>query len=283
MSWRAVTEADLGWIEPFLRDHVQSSMFLLGNLEQHGLGSDAPRGLKIWALDSGRQGILGVTNEGMVLPQAPMMTDDELSQLGPIFDERSLMGCCGEAAQVAQILAIPEVRAQKLVSHDTQPHFVMSLEDLRLPEIGGLTLVPLEAAPRDLATSWREAYLTEVPGLAVSDPVLTAQKDIHGYLERNSHRVVMRDGHPVAMTGFNAQTSDVVQIGGVFTPPELRGQGLARAAVALHLAEARDAGKTHATLFAASEAAVRAYESIGFKPCGRFAMAFFDMNVEATA
>ncbi|MBO6897626.1 MAG: GNAT family N-acetyltransferase [Shimia sp.] len=279
MSWRAVTEADLTWIEPFLREHVQSSMFLLGNLEQHGLGSDAPRGLKIWALDGERQGILGVTNEGMVLPQAPMVTEGELSQLGPIFAERSLMGCCGEAAQVTQILAIPEVRAQKLVSHDTQPHFVLSLEELRLPEIGGLTLVPLEAAPRDLVLSWREAYLKEVPGLAVSDPVSTAKKDIDGYLERNSHRVVMRGDRPVAMTGFNAQTSDVVQIGGVYTPPDLRGQGLARAAVAMHLAEARVAGKVHATLFAASAAAVKAYQSIGFLPCGQFAMAFFDSEM----
>ena len=50
--WRAATEQDLGWVERFLFDHVQSSMFLLINLRDHGLGSDAPYGLHLWVLES---------------------------------------------------------------------------------------------------------------------------------------------------------------------------------------------------------------------------------------
>ncbi len=59
------------------------------------------------------------------------------------------------------------------------------------------------------------------------------------------------------------------------TPPELRGRGYARAAVALHLAEARDAGVPRAILFAANEAAARAYRAIGFRPGGYMRMMLF--------
>ena len=58
----------------------------------------------------------------------------------------------------------------------------------------------------------------------------------------------------------------------VYTPPALRGRGHAKAAVALHLAEARDAGVGRAVLFAASEAAARAYLGIGFQPSLEFAL-----------
>ena len=55
----------------------------------------------------------------------------------------------------------------------------------------------------------------------------------------------------------------------------------ARRAVALHLQEARDKGATRAILFAANEAAARAYESIGFERNGTFSLMMFLANDEA--
>jgi predicted GNAT family acetyltransferase len=69
------------------------------------------------------------------------------------------------------------------------------------------------------------------------------------------------------MTGFNAQTADIVQIGGVYTPPPLRSRGHARRAVALHLAEARDRGVRAPRSLRSGAAAARAYEAIGFHAC----------------
>jgi predicted GNAT family acetyltransferase len=77
------------------------------------------------------------------------------------------------------------------------------------------------------------------------------------------------------MTGFNAALPDIVQIGSVYTPPEFRGQGHARRALALHLAQARDQGVTTAILFASGPAAVRAYQSIGFRQIGEYAQVAF--------
>ena len=78
------------------------------------------------------------------------------------------------------------------------------------------------------------------------------------------------------MTGFNAVLPEHVQVGGVYTPPEGRNRGYARRAVAIHLAEARASGVRHAVLFAASAAAARAYEAIGFQRDGSFALALYD-------
>ncbi len=80
---------------------------------------------------------------------------------------------------------------------------------------------------------------------------------------------------PLAMTGFNARLPDIVQVGGVYTPPDLRGRGHARRAVALHLAAARDAGIRRATLFSGSDMASRAYRSIGFRQIGDWTLLIF--------
>jgi predicted GNAT family acetyltransferase len=74
------------------------------------------------------------------------------------------------------------------------------------------------------------------------------------------------------VAGFNATLPEIVQIGGVYTPAALRGKGYARRAVALHLAEARAAGVARAVLFAANDAAARAYQAIGFRRADPFTL-----------
>ena len=90
----------------------------------------------------------------------------------------------------------------------------------------------------------------------------------------------MLDRQPVAMTGFNARLPEIVQVGAVYTPPLLRNKGYARLAVALHLAEARETGTRHAVLFAASDAAARAYQAIGFLPTFAFALVLFSSSAK---
>ncbi len=77
------------------------------------------------------------------------------------------------------------------------------------------------------------------------------------------------------MTGFNATVDDLVQVGGVYTPPEGRGRGLARRAVALHLQEAREKGARRGILFANDPSAIAAYRAVGFRPIGRFVLIMF--------
>jgi predicted GNAT family acetyltransferase len=77
------------------------------------------------------------------------------------------------------------------------------------------------------------------------------------------------------MAGFNARLPGIVQVGAVWTPPEHRRKGFARAAVALHLAEARAEGVSRAILFTSNPFAARAYRALGFSEIGRFTILLF--------
>jgi predicted GNAT family acetyltransferase len=105
---------------------------------------------------------------------------------------------------------------------------------------------------------------------------IAALDDYDTYCEEDSHVVLMEGGVPLCMTGFNGHQPGVVQIGGVYTPPDMRGLGLARRALALHLAQARGEGVMRAVLSAASPAAVRAYTAIGFRQTGVWSLCLFD-------
>jgi predicted GNAT family acetyltransferase len=87
--------------------------------------------------------------------------------------------------------------------------------------------------------------------------------------------VLVRNGECVSKAGLNAQLPNIVQVGGVYTPPELRGQGLAKRVVALMLEQARARGVQQATLFAASDVAARAYIAIGFERVGDWNLTLF--------
>ena len=69
----------------------------------------------------------------------------------------------------------------------------------------------------------------------------------------------------------------MVQIGGVWTAPALRGRGYARCAVAGSLQTARERGVLHAVLFTGetNPAAQAAYVAIGFRPVGDYAILLF--------
>src|SRR2546425_12835478 len=67
---------------------------------------------------------------------------------------------------------------------------------------------------------------------------------------------------------------EIVQIGGVWTPPELRGRGYGRAVVAGSLLAARERNVRRAVLFAdpRNTAAQRAYLVLGFELVGDYGL-----------
>ena len=76
----------------------------------------------------------------------------------------------------------------------------------------------------------------------------------------------------MALSGFNAVLREAVQIGPVYTPPELRRRGYARAAVAASLLDARAEGVQTAILFTGQDnlPAQKAYTALGFRHVGAF-------------
>lgn len=244
-------------------------MFPLSNLADHGWEASAPRAMRFW-VDRAAPAVLGVSNEGMLMPQAP---GHGFSGARTALDGRTIMGAVGEASQVRRLLAALGLDGAPAIVDEDEPQFVLDLADLAAPAPGG-TLAPLAADP-DRARAWRAAYLVETVGETADEAAAIAATDVARHIETGSHRFLMLDGEPVAMTGWNARLPEIVQVGGVYTPPALRGRGHARRALALHLADAAAEGARRATLFASGPAAVRAYEALGFRRIGDFALTLF--------
>jgi len=84
------------------------------------------------------------------------------------------------------------------------------------------------------------------------------------------------EGELLACTGFNASLPDMVQVGGVYTPPGSRCRGYARAAVAGSLLLAREAGVSRAILFTGeNNHAQRPYRALGFEETGDYGLILF--------
>lgn len=275
MTWRLAQPEDIPDIERFFFNHIHSSMFALNSLRNFGLNGADPRAVRMYLLGNDLRGILTVTNEGMVLPQCPGCTDAEIAAGIGLLKGRPVIGVIGEATQARQVLRLAGWEDRAATLNQDEPAFSLNLDALTLPELAEAELVPLAEIDRALATEWRHRFLLETSVAEPEDAPQQAEQDIAAYLKFGSHRALLVAGRPVCMTGFNASLPNIVQIGGVYTPVELRGRGYARIAVALHLKEARNAGVSRAVLFAASDSAARAYISIGFVPAGQFALTLF--------
>ncbi|NRB17744.1 MAG: N-acetyltransferase [Rhodobacteraceae bacterium] len=284
MTWRAAQDTDLDWIQSFLLANLQSSMFLLSNLRDHGLHDrTSDKGMAIWLSEGTDAGVFAISNSGMILLQAPNADDATWRCASDLISDRAVLtGCLGETRQVRSFMAAAGLNDVPTWLNEDEPAFRLDLSEMKMPPVQTAELVPLSAGQRELGVGWRTNYHIEVMGTSEPKASATAETDIAGYIEKNSHRMLLVDGQPVAMTGFNATLPSVVQVGGVYTPLELRGRGYARLALALHLHEVRTSGVTQSVLFAASTAAVRAYMSIGYQRVGDFSLVLFDMDRKET-
>lgn len=274
MGWRAATEADVARVLPFLDAHIQSSMFMLENLSLHGLGSDHPNALTLWVQEVG-DGVFGITNSGNVLMQMPDAHVSEWQAAGQLLVGRDVNGVLGDAPQVRGFVAANDLGAHPCQLDSDDPGFLLDLDDLTVEMRPDEELISVRDAPRAVMDAWRIAYEIEAVQAPPEAACIKGPKDIDQFIARDSHRVLLAEGVPVAMSGYNTTYEDTVQVGGVYTPPAMRGRGYARRVVGRHMAECRVRGARRAVLFAASEEAARAYRSIGFRRAGTFALVLF--------
>jgi RimJ/RimL family protein N-acetyltransferase len=268
---RPLSEADRPEIEAVLQARVETSMFPLSNLIHHGMGDSHPYAMRFWGRGDPLDAVLGLTENGMILPQIPPERAPEA--VAALAGQR-LLGIVGDSRQVAALEAALGPGESPVQLDREEGLLALDLADLRMPATEDLRLAPLSNVPRDLLVRWRTASEREALG-AGDAAEAQAEVDVASWLDAGTHRVLLRDAEPVAMTGFNARLPGIVQVGAVWTPPEHRRQGFARAAVALHLAQARAEGVTRAILFTANPFATRAYEALGFREIGRFSILLF--------
>lgn len=273
---------DLDDIRAFLKQRDWQAMFPLVNLDRHGIDGGHPRAVRMWLSrdDCGAvTDVLSVTKEGMVMPMLP---SGDWAAAAKVLDGLMTFGFVGPAEQCRPLkAAMGLTNAPATLDHD-EPQFLLGLDALRMPPAPeGERFVSIGDAPRAVVEQWRVDYDVEALRMDRAKAEAEGSAEIAGYIAADSHRVLMAGGEPVCLTGFNAALPDIVQIGGVYTPPAHRGRGYARRAVALHLAEAKAKGASRATLFSASDGASRAYRAIGFEEVGRWTLCLHDGLQEA--
>lgn len=261
-----------------LRQRADTTMILRSNLARAGL-VDIGRtysGSYVGAFDGGALvGVAALYWNGNIVVSGGAHTGALVEHL--VRGARSVRGILGTAADVALARAVVErdgAHVVKKAHHEVL--FALSLSSLVVPSalsrLAARTPAPHEMG---LVLDWRMAYVAELSFLDDTPDERARQRELVDAFHVDGHDVLLFDeGRPVAFSGFNAEVDRMVQVGGVFTPPSLRGRGYARCAVAASLVAARERGAARAILFTGegNVAAQRAYLSLGFEAIGDYAL-----------
>ncbi|WP_299778462.1 GNAT family N-acetyltransferase [uncultured Roseobacter sp.] len=279
---REARPEDAAALEAFLHPHSATSMFLRGNLAAHGIGkSDHANGTTFYLCryNGDITGVLGRTNGGFLMCQAPGQGAAFWSDCAEVLGGRRIVGMTGAPDQIGALATALGLRdADFRLRHD-EPLYELRLLDLS--EMPSQNRCLRRAAADDVSwlADWFDGYHRDT-GKGTLDGVdgISAAKR---FIDKPDGRIMEADGVPCAMSALNARTEDMVQIGGVYVPTCHRGRGHGARIVALHLAELRDEGITKAILFAASPVAAHAYESIGFRHIGHYGIALLETPMTA--
>lgn len=277
---REAVAGDEAALEVFLSKHLTTTMFMRGNLRQYGLGNrDTPYAMRYFAKWLGNEviGVGAIANIGTLMAQADMCLDEIVAHMVAELPDHQPFGILGPPHIVKVLTVAFKTEACPTAMNHTEPLFLMGKSELKIPGMAGMVLRPSRMEDLPLMAKWNHAYNIEV--LGGEDTAASREencKQAVSSIERGHQRLLVKEGEVIAQTNFNATLPDAVQIGGVYTPPCRRGNGFARRAVALHLAEAFAEGVEHAILFSASEAASNVYRSIGFRQVGEYKIVLFE-------
>ncbi|HEY4882959.1 MAG TPA: GNAT family N-acetyltransferase [Myxococcales bacterium] len=271
---RILGPGDEATLEAFLAPRANTSMFLRANARQGGLDDRGQPRQATYAAAIGPSGVVAVAAHcwnGILLLQAPERVP-EVARAALAASGRPLKGISGPVDQVRTARDALEVR--KAAVDDADLLYSLDLAGLRVPAaLAALSLRRPRGDDLPRLIAWREQYLVET-GLSAPGPTLhqDARSSIELQQAQGDHWLLEDRGVPVAYTAFNARLPDIVQVGGVWTPPPLRGRGYARCAVAGSLLEARAAGARRAILFTSNTSAARAYEALGLTRSGEYGL-----------
>ena len=218
--------------------------------------------------------------QGNLILQAPCRLE-EVTRAAIAASGRPVSGLLGPWSQVEAARAVFGLAAAPTTLDSPDQLFAVSLAGLRVPALLARSDVrcrhPHEGELLRMI-AWREDYAVALLGQARGAELAERSRgEILRNQEGGRNFVLEVAGELVAYSGYNAQTPRCVQIGGVWTPPALRGRGYARAAVAGSLLAARTRGVERSILFTGVEnrAAQAAYRALGYERVGDYGLVLF--------
>ncbi|GHG84608.1 GNAT family N-acetyltransferase [Pseudodonghicola xiamenensis] len=274
---RRAEVSDAARIEAFLAGYPETSMFLRGNLETHGIGqSDHEHACDyfLWPAEGPLRAVFGCSNNGFLMLQCPGREAEAFSAAAGALAGRQVQGLTGDAAQARLWLKALGLSGRLKVDH------VEPLYDLELAAMPRADLVwrQPEAGDAALLAAWFLGYEAETGTGAAGMPQAAevARDRARRIIEAGISQLLLEAGRPVGMAAVNARVKDIVQVGGVYVPPEARNRGVGRRAVQALLMQVAADGASRAVLFSNNDAASRAYEAIGFRRVGDYRVALTD-------
>jgi RimJ/RimL family protein N-acetyltransferase len=281
---RVLGSGDEPLLVSFLEKHLESSVFLLSNVERAGVVDCGEPRQATYAANVTGGGITAVVAHawnGNLLVQGDFGLEDA-ARLATTASGRAVKGIMGPAHLVRRARSALGLESRAVARDLPDVLFVLELDALRVPALitdGAVSLrFPTDDELVAPLAGWRAHYMEEVLG-AVRTPELEerALQGLRHWHSIGDMWVLERQGELVAMTGFSGKTRGIVQVGGVYAPPELRRNGYARAAVAASLLVERERGATRSTLFTGADntGAVRTYTTLGYRAFGDFELLLF--------
>jgi GNAT superfamily N-acetyltransferase len=280
---RRLKPGDEPLIEQFLAGHAASSLVLRSNLRLVGLvDHGAPyQGTYAGAFENDRLvAVAGHFWNGVIALQAPTATEDVARAVFG-WSGRTIAGLMGPWAQLMAARSALGLENLPTKYEGKDVLYAVALDRMRIPPaLAAGTLTCRRSRQDDLSilTEWAIGYATELLGSDDNPATRSeeAERVRRGHEEERLY-VVENSSVPVATCAFNANLPDTVQIGGVYTPPNLRRRGYARAVVAGSLRMAQRSGVTSGVLFTGEDNmwARRAYESLGFEAIGDYGLILF--------
>lgn len=275
---RLARSGDEGPIQNFLCRHSDSSLYLRYFLAQGGLVDDGKPLQGTYAAAFEGADVVGVAMhdwQGAVILQAPdhavALADAVVKATG-----RTRFAIVGPFSQVEEVHRGLGVNSTDKPAKDGL--FALTISDMIGPDMGSASLVCRIAQSEDLPLllGWRIQYEMESTGLPDTESSRDFAKGaITGHIDRGEAFILEVDGLPVSSCTRTARAAEAIQIGGVWTPPELRNRRYGRAVVAGMLQLAAQDGVTRAVLFTEDPAARRSYEALGFRQIGDYGIVIY--------
>jgi predicted GNAT family acetyltransferase len=201
--------------------------------------------------------------------------------------QRPVLGVLGPHEQVTPTVSELEIEPETRQLDETEFLYRLPLDNLQVPaslRSGRLRARRLAPSDAELYFRWMVEYAIEALSETDGPELRTrTRSSVERSIKAGRTWVVESRDQPVSCSGFNAEIREAVQIGGVWTPPELRGRGYGRAAVAASLLDARQEGVAVGILFTGKGnlPARKAYEALGFQIAGEYRLVLLKTPIAA--
>lgn len=280
---RILKNGDETALESFLTPVVESSMFLISNLESTGFTDNGLRFEGTYAAAFNGKEIVGVVahywNQNLIF-QAPSHIPELVQQVVK-HSHRSIKGLVGPNDQVEVAKSFLNLASFQYQHDEMEKLFSLELRNLRVPTELSTGQINGRLASRndlDLLVKWRLEYLRETLNESVKPEMIEPVRDsVESMIEDGKTWVIEKDHQLVSTSSFNSVVLGkggvgLVQVGGVWTPPNLRNNKYGRAAVATSLVDAHKNGYSKAILFTGetNTPAQKAYSALGFEYIGNY-------------